>query len=95
MARTVTLQPNDDKTFDIDLSNELKRSDEVINGITSFTDDQAVNLTYTNPLVIGVKMVRVTVGGAVDGTTYKVSLVVVTSYSPAIEVEFFVIGADT
>jgi len=95
MARTVLLQPNDQKTFDIDLSNELKRSDEVITGITSFTDDAAINLTYASELVISTKVVRVTMSAAVSGTTYKVSLIVVTNYSPAIEVEFYVVGSDT
>jgi len=95
MARTVTLQPNDEKTFDIDLSNELKRSDEAISGIVSFSDDQTVSLTYSSQLIVAAKMVRVTISGTVDATTYKVSLVVVTNYSPAIEVEFYVIGVDT
>ena len=95
MARTAILQPNDEKTFDIDLSNELKRSDEVITSITSFTDDQTVSLTYSTELIVSSKIVRVTISNAVAATTYKVSLLVVTNYSPAIEVEFYIVGADT
>jgi len=95
MTRSVTVQPNDEKTFDIDLSNEMKRSDETVTIINGFTDDQDVSLTYASQLIIGAKALRVTISGATNGASYKVTLQFTTNYSPNIEVEFWVVCVDT
>ena len=95
MGNTVTKQPGEDKAFDIDMSNELKRSDEVISSVISIDDDDSV-LTYGTVTIPGsAKLLRVAISGGVDGVTYKVTVNVVTNYSPIIEKEFYVSLIET
>lgn len=94
MSRVGLKQPSEEKTFDIDLSNELKRSDEIATSILSIADDASV-LTYTNSALIGAKLLRVTIGGGVDSTNYTVTIKVETNYSPIIEMEVFIAVAET
>lgn len=94
MAKVGNKQPSEIFTYDIDLSNGLKRSDHTITSIIGFVDDQDVSLTYSDPLVIGNKEIRVTMAGGVDGTSYKVTVKVVTNYDPIAEVDFYMVIAE-
>lgn len=94
MAKVERKQPSEEKTFDIDLSPEMKRSDEVVTAIISFVDDQATSMTYTSPIIIGPKALRVTLGSGI-AALYKITIKFATNYSPILEADCYFIVAET
>jgi len=94
MATSLQKQPYDDELFDFDFTNRL-RDGETISSITSIDDTDSA-LTYGVPVIDATgKIVQCTVGGGLDGTTYKITVRVVTTLSPQLEEESYLVVVET
>lgn len=83
-ADNLTKQPREDRLYDMDFSN-LLGTGEVLTSVSLVEADPATGISLGTPTHDSMTKAQVRISSGTEGTLYKISMVVVTSFANTLE----------